>query len=68
MSGGLFEIKNSLLYKLKYIIFTLGTLITDQPSDRLYPQIFNFFNKGKSGDKGECSASSVSLSLFRVNV
>ncbi len=33
--------------------------MTEQPSDRCYPQIFLIpFLKGKSGDKGERSASS----------
>ncbi|WP_315372882.1 hypothetical protein, partial [Paenibacillus xylanexedens] len=35
------------LYKLNYTIFTLATPLTEQPSDRRYPQIFfDSFYKG----------------------
>ncbi|WP_338707007.1 hypothetical protein [Paenibacillus amylolyticus] len=50
------------LYKLNYTIFTLATPLTEQPSDRCYPQIFLIlFIKGKSGDKGEVHASEVAF-------
>jgi len=43
--------------------FTLATSMTEQPSDRCYPQIFfdSLVKKGKSGDKGEAYASDVAF-------